>query len=58
MQLLILTERKRRGLVNPARSERESFIWDMIAENQSIIYAAELEWLHRLHEGLKEHEGK
>jgi DNA-binding PadR family transcriptional regulator len=58
MQLLMLKEQKKRGLVNPARSPRESFIWDMIAENQSMIYAAELEWLRRLREGLKKHENK
>jgi len=49
MQLLMLNERKRRGEdINPARTPREKYIWEMIPENYIRSYATELAWVQEL----------
>jgi PadR family transcriptional regulator, regulatory protein AphA len=49
MQLLMLNEKKRRGEeLNPARTSREKYIWEMITENYLRSYAAELAWVQEL----------
>lgn len=52
-QLMMLRERHKRGNnLNPARSKREKFVWDMIEANHSGRYEYELDWVRRLRSGL------
>jgi PadR family transcriptional regulator, regulatory protein AphA len=49
MQLLMLEEEERRGNgINPGRSQVETFIWKMIAENYLSYYRRELEWVRQV----------
>jgi DNA-binding PadR family transcriptional regulator len=54
MQLLMCQEQKKRRLVNPARTKREAYLWDMIAENRILAYESELAWVRTLRTGLSE----
>jgi DNA-binding PadR family transcriptional regulator len=54
MQSLMSKEQKRRQLINPARTERESLIWDMIADNRISAFESELAWVRELHNRLNE----
>jgi PadR family transcriptional regulator, regulatory protein AphA len=52
-QLMMLREREKRGInLNPARTPREKYIWDMIDSNNSGRYEYELDWVRRLRRGL------
>jgi PadR family transcriptional regulator, regulatory protein AphA len=49
MQILMLREKRRRGaFLNPSRSPRESYIWNMINENVLRSYESELTWVNEL----------
>jgi PadR family transcriptional regulator AphA len=53
-QLAMLREREKRGdNLNPARSPREKYVWDMINENNSGRYEYELDWVRRLKAAIK-----
>jgi PadR family transcriptional regulator, regulatory protein AphA len=55
MQRIMLQEKIRRGdIVNPARTPREKFIWEMTARNYIRCYETELEWVRQLRRGLPE----
>jgi DNA-binding PadR family transcriptional regulator len=54
MQLLMYEEQQRRGSVNPARTPRETHLWNMIAENYLAVYRNELAWVRRLRRELSE----
>jgi PadR family transcriptional regulator, regulatory protein AphA len=55
MQLLMLKEQQRRGsMINPARTPREKYLWEMISENQVLFYENELSWASNLRRGVKE----
>ncbi len=51
-QLLICQEQERRGEIDPARTEREAYLWRMMAENWIGFYHHELAWVHELRAGL------
>ena len=53
MQALMYQEQKRRNLINPARTERESYLWGMISDNWIMFYETELAWVQKLRDGLK-----
>jgi hypothetical protein len=48
VQALIYQEEKRRNRINPARTERESYLWQMIADNKISFYENELAWVRKL----------
>jgi PadR family transcriptional regulator, regulatory protein AphA len=48
MQSQMHKERKRRGIPGPARTKRESYLWDMIQENFISYYENELTWVLKL----------
>ena len=50
MQVLMLQERERRGVLNPARTPREEFLWREISSYFTAAYAAELAWVRKLRE--------
>lgn len=52
IQLIMCRERIRRQTVNPARTERETYLWSMIFENWLVSYESELAWVQRLHSEL------
>jgi DNA-binding PadR family transcriptional regulator len=53
VQLMMLREREKRGEnLNPARTPREKYIWEMIDSNNNGRYEYELEWVRRLRRGL------
>ncbi|MEQ8173672.1 MAG: PadR family transcriptional regulator [Syntrophomonadaceae bacterium] len=52
LQLLIHTEREKRGSPNPARTDREKYLWQMISLNWSAVYQNELSWVRQLRSGL------
>ena len=53
MQLLMLKELKRRGtIINPARTQREKYLWEKISDNHILFYENELLWIHQTREGL------
>jgi PadR family transcriptional regulator, regulatory protein AphA len=54
MQLLMYQEQKRRKSINPARTPRESYLWDMIAANGVAFYKHELSWVRQLRQELAE----
>jgi len=58
LQLLIHTERERRGSPNPARTEREKCLWRMISQNWSAVYQNELSWVHQLRSELRKFSGQ
>jgi hypothetical protein len=47
-QLLMCREQKRRNLLNPARTPRESYLWQMISDNWIAFYETELAWVKKL----------
>jgi DNA-binding PadR family transcriptional regulator len=47
-QLLMCREQKRRNLLNPARTSRESYLWQMISDNWIAFYETELAWVQKL----------
>jgi DNA-binding PadR family transcriptional regulator len=47
-QLLMQREQARRGAAPPARTARESVIWNAIAENIAGAYEQELRWVQKL----------
>jgi hypothetical protein len=52
-QLGMLREREKRGEnLNPARSPREKYIWEMINENNRGRYEYELDWVSCLKSGI------
>jgi PadR family transcriptional regulator, regulatory protein AphA len=59
MQCRMLRERQRREQqrrevpANPVRTERETYLWAMIAENHVSAFERELAWLHELRAGLR-----
>ena len=54
VQALIYQEEKRRNRLNPARSNRESYLWGMIADNWISFYQNELAWVRKLRRDLGE----
>jgi len=44
MHVLMLRERIRRGVINPARTEREKYLWEKISENYIRNFELELQW--------------
>ncbi|MDF2985547.1 MAG: putative transcriptional regulator [Eubacterium sp.] len=56
LQLLLHQEKIRRGNASPARTQRETFIWNMIDENILSSYRNELEWIQNLRSQLFQHE--
>jgi len=58
MQALIYREEKHRNRINPARTERESYLWNMISNNWISFYENELAWVHRLRQELGEQQRK
>jgi PadR family transcriptional regulator AphA len=53
-QLLMYQEQQRRKSINPARTPRESYVWDMIAANGVAFYEHELSWVRQLRQELTE----
>jgi hypothetical protein len=52
MQSLMGQEQKRRHLINPARTPREAYLWDMIADNWIAFYENELVWVRKMRQDL------
>jgi DNA-binding PadR family transcriptional regulator len=52
MQLAMSREKVRRGMMNPARTPRENFLWNMIHQNRIRAVDAELNWVRALRRGL------
>lgn len=52
MQLLMSREQQRRNQLNPARTERETYLWHMISKNWISFYETELTWIQKLREEL------
>jgi PadR family transcriptional regulator AphA len=48
MQLLMREEMRRRGVLNPARTPRETFLWKMIEDNGIAALECELAWVRRV----------
>lgn len=48
MQIVLQKEKQRRGVLSPARTKREKYLWDMIHENIIQAYENELTWLEKL----------
>lgn len=49
MKLIIMREQqKRRTLINPARNDRERYLWVQIQDNLVQYYESELSWVTRL----------
>jgi DNA-binding PadR family transcriptional regulator len=57
-QILMQKEKQRRGLFSPARSARETYLWDMIYENIISSYENELHWLKKLRAGINSDHGE
>lgn len=53
MHLLIHNEQERRGGLKPTRTEREKYLWKMIAQNWASVYEQELAWVKQLRFELK-----
>lgn len=58
IQLIFNQEKIKRGNVSPKRSNRETFIWNMIDENVLSFYRNELEWIKNMRTQLFEYELK
>jgi PadR family transcriptional regulator, regulatory protein AphA len=56
MQLILHQEKIKRSKASPARSDRETFLWDMIDENILSSYRNELEWIQKVRNRLFEYE--
>lgn len=54
MQALMYQEHKRRKRINPARTPREAYLWEAIAENCVAFYEHELAWVRKLRQELGE----
>ncbi|MDU5145775.1 MAG: DUF4180 domain-containing protein [Paenibacillus dendritiformis] len=52
MQLVYQQEKRKRGVQAPNRNERESFLWEKIAENQLSFYQNELKWVQGIRKEL------
>jgi DNA-binding PadR family transcriptional regulator len=52
MQMLMCREQKQRNQLNPARTQRESYLWLTIADNWITFYENELAWVQKLREEL------
>lgn len=52
MQLIYQQEKMKRGVQAPNRNERETFLWDKIAENQLSFYHNELKWVQGIRKEL------
>ena len=48
MQILMCEEKERRGIVNPARTPREAYLWKMIFRNRVEHFRTELSWVRRI----------
>ncbi|MFP4641727.1 MAG: PadR family transcriptional regulator [Dehalococcoidia bacterium] len=53
MQLIMGQERIRRENVNPARTPREEYLWNMICQNWVTSYENELSWIRKLRQELE-----
>lgn len=53
MQILLQTEKQRRGTFSPARTSRETYLWDMIQENIISSYENELTWLGKIRKAIE-----
>lgn len=53
MRLVLCQEEDRRCTIDPSRTPRESFLWEMLAENRIGFYENELAWVRRLRSGLQ-----
>lgn len=54
MQLLMLQESERRGVLNPARTSREEFLWRESSRYFLTAYNNELIWVRSLRKGVAE----
>ena len=54
MQSLMYQEHKRRNRINPARTRRENYLWEMISDNCIGFYEHELAWVRKLRQELSE----
>lgn len=52
VRLLMLREQNQRTRPAPARTPRETYLWDMIMENRLSFYAHELDWVRQLRRAL------
>jgi PadR family transcriptional regulator AphA len=52
MQLLMCREQRRRNPVDPARTQREAYLWRTISGNWIKFYETELAWVQKLRDGL------
>jgi DNA-binding PadR family transcriptional regulator len=52
MQLLMLQEQERRGVLNPARTRREEYLWREISSYFTTAYVNELAWVRSLRQGI------
>jgi DNA-binding PadR family transcriptional regulator len=52
MQLLMAQEQVRRGSLSPARTLREAYLWQILAENRIGFYEHELAWAQRARNAL------
>jgi DNA-binding PadR family transcriptional regulator len=57
MQALMCREQKRRNQINPARTDREAYLWGMIADNRISFYDNELAWVRQLWQDLGSSKG-
>jgi len=48
-QIMMLREQMRRGVINPARTARERYLWEKISENYLRSYELELQWTREIH---------
>jgi PadR family transcriptional regulator AphA len=54
MQYLMQKEQYRRGTcINPARTPRESYLWEKISENLVNFYQSELAWVRQIRKDLQ-----
>jgi PadR family transcriptional regulator AphA len=53
-QSLMVREQKRRNRINPARTPRESYLWEAISDNRIDFYENELAWVRKLRKELDE----
>lgn len=48
VELLMLRERQQRQPTAPNRTERETYLWQMITENRILFYENELNWVQQV----------
>ncbi len=48
MQIVMCREHESRGILNPARTPREAYLWKMIFHNHMEHYKTELAWVRRI----------